>query len=279
MAALTFVLGTGRCGSTMLSDLVNEHPKVLSLSEFLVCLYPDGFAGGEPDGAAFWTLLSTPRPRPNTLMCRGVTAPERRYPFGHGRFAPDDVPPISLMTLPPLTDDPDALYDAIHKEVSGWPAAPLPRQYLRLFGWWAAHLGRDVVIERSGASVRFLPDLLSYFPEARFVHMYRHGPDCAVSMSRHPMFRLAVLIADMRGELGVDPLEVHDPEHVWRLPAGLRAFTPDTLDAAALRDAEIPLERFGTLWSHSLDPIRHLVGLPAERLMHISYERVVAEPV
>ena len=34
MSTPTFVVGTGRCGSTMLSNMLREHPKVLSLSEF-----------------------------------------------------------------------------------------------------------------------------------------------------------------------------------------------------------------------------------------------------
>ena len=28
------VLNTGRCGSTMISDILNRHPRILSLSEF-----------------------------------------------------------------------------------------------------------------------------------------------------------------------------------------------------------------------------------------------------
>ncbi|GHH81155.1 hypothetical protein GCM10018793_38020 [Streptomyces sulfonofaciens] len=278
MASLTIVLGTGRCGSTMLSDLVNEHRKVLSLSEFFACLDPLGFTGGNVDGPEFWQLLSAPRLKPNTLMRRGVAVPEYRYPLGSGRFAAGEVPAISLMTLPPLTDDPDALHDAIGKEVTRWPTAPLPRQYARLFAWWADFLDRDVTIERSGASMRFLPDLLTYFPTARFVHMYRNGPDCAVSMSRHPLFRLAVLIRDLRKELGVDPFRVGDPAHAGLLPERLRRFTPDTLDAAALADAAIPMERFGAMWSHSTSTIRHLAGLPADRLLHICYDRIVADP-
>ncbi|MEU8673389.1 hypothetical protein [Streptomyces sp. NPDC048560] len=279
MAPLTIVLGTGRCGSTMLSDLVNEHREVLSLSEFFACLDPWGFSAGELDGPAFWHLLSTPRLKPNTLMRKGVTVPEYRYPLGSGRYAAGSVPALSVMTLPPLTDDPDAMLDSIRDEVTGWPVAPLPRQYLRLFVWWASFLGREVVIERSGAAQRFLPDLLTYFPEARFVHMYRHGPDCAVSMSRHPIFRLAVKIREMRKILGVDPYAVHDPGHPDRLPEELRVFAPDTLDASALAGADLPLERFGTMWSYSTGAVKHLAGLPEHRLLHISYDRIVADPV
>lgn len=280
MAPLTIIVGTGRCGSTMLSDLVNEHRQALSLSEFFASLDPLAFTGGELDGANFWAMLGSPRLKPNTLLRKGVVVPEYRYPLGSGRYAAGEVPAISLMTLPPLTDDPDALYDRIRDEVTRWPAAPLPRQYARLFTWWASLLGRDVVIERSGASLRFLAELVAYFPGARFVHMYRHGPDCAVSMSRHPLFRLAVLIGEMRRELGVDPFQVPDPAHAQRLPAELRLFTPDTLDAAALVRADIPLARFGVLWSQQTEgAMAHLAALSPERLLHISYDRMVADPL
>ncbi len=35
---LTFVVGTGRCGSTLLSRLLREHRDVLSMSEFFSTL-------------------------------------------------------------------------------------------------------------------------------------------------------------------------------------------------------------------------------------------------
>lgn len=280
MAPLTIILGTGRCGSTMLSDLVNEHRRVLSLSEFFAGLDPLGFTGGDVDGAAFWAMLGSPRLKPNTLLRKGVEVPEFRYPLGSGRYAAGEVPAISLMTLPPLTDDPDTLHDSIRDEVTRWPTAPLSRQYARLFDWWAAFLGRDVVVERSGASLRYLPELITYFPDARFVLMYRHGPDCAVSMSRHPLPRLALLIEEMRRELGVDPFQVRDPAHAQRLPDRLRPFTPDTLDAAALAHADIPVERFGMLWSYAtVRAVRHLVDLPPQRLLPMSYDRLVADPL
>lgn len=275
---LTIVLGTGRCGSTMLSDLVNEHPGALSLSEFFACLDPGVFPDGAVDGPAFWKLLSTPRLKPNVLMTHRVPVPEYRYPIGSGRYAAGDVPAISLMTLPPLTGDPDGLYDRIRAEVTGWPSAPVSRQYLRLFSWWAFSSGRDVVVERSGASLRFLPELLTHFPAARFVHMYRDGPDSAMSMSRHPLFRLGVLIGDMRAELGVDPYRSPDPRHTELLPEHLRPFAPDSLDAAALADTDIPLVRFGDMWSRATGALRHLSGLPAEQLLHLSYDAVMTDP-
>ncbi|MEU8540517.1 hypothetical protein AB0C52_11100 [Streptomyces sp. NPDC048717] len=276
---LTIVLGTGRCGSTMLSDLVNQDPGTLSLSEFFACLDPGAFPDGTLDGPAFWKLLGAPRLKPNVLLSRGVAVPEYRYPIGRGRYPAGKVPALSLMTLPPLTGDPDALHDRIRDEVTGWAPAPASRQYLRLFSWWASSTGRKVVVERSGASLRFLPQLLAYFPGARFVHMYRDGADAALSMSRHPLFRLGVLIGDMRAELGVDPYRSPDPRHTRQLPERLRPFAPDSLDATALADADIPLARFGDMWSRATGALRHLADLPPERLLHLSYDAVVADPV
>ena len=36
--APVLVLSTGRCGSTMVSEVLNTHPEVLSLSEFFISL-------------------------------------------------------------------------------------------------------------------------------------------------------------------------------------------------------------------------------------------------
>ena len=43
MSVPTFVVGTGRCGSTMLSNMLREHPQVLSLSEFFSMISDAGF--------------------------------------------------------------------------------------------------------------------------------------------------------------------------------------------------------------------------------------------
>jgi hypothetical protein len=50
-----------------------------------------------------------------------------------------------------------------------------------------------VVVERSAASLNMVGALRGQFPAARFVHLYRDGPDCALSMSRHPVFRREIL--------------------------------------------------------------------------------------
>lgn len=63
MSIPIFLVGTGRCGSTTLSNMLREHPKVLSLSEFFLLL-TDGLRTQAPfsqeimDGRRFWSILA-----------------------------------------------------------------------------------------------------------------------------------------------------------------------------------------------------------------------------
>ena len=56
-----FVVSTGRCGSTMLSNMLRLNPEVLSLSEFLVLLIPDPLPPGELDRAVRLVEPQSPR--------------------------------------------------------------------------------------------------------------------------------------------------------------------------------------------------------------------------
>jgi sulfotransferase family protein len=71
---LTFVVGTGRCGSTLLSRVLREHPDVLSLSEFFGILRLAGASGrsGFPvfdlTGEQLWDLLARPFPMLDAML-------------------------------------------------------------------------------------------------------------------------------------------------------------------------------------------------------------------
>jgi hypothetical protein len=262
----------------MMSGLLAQHPDVLSLSEFFVSLGPSAFPTGALDGAAFWEILSRPHPIPSLLRKNGVSTPEAR-PNLHGRSPGGDVPAISMEALPHLTDDPDTLYDRLESEVPRWERASVTEHYLHLFEWLRDRLGRRTVVERSGSGLEILPQLLRCFPEARFVHLHRSGPDCALSMSRHPAFRLAVITDRMREYLGEDPYHEPSERHFHALPEDLRRFLPKTFDAAALGKERIPLAAFGRLWSERiLTSMPHLASLPGRRLLCMSYEDLLAAP-
>src|SRR5215471_9125479 len=122
----TFVVSTGRSGSTLVSGMVRLHPDVLSLSDLFVNLLPGAFPPGPLTGDAFWDVLGRPRRRETLMLRLGIADDEILYRLGPGaRFtAETGVPPLLLTTLPHLTDAPEALLDAIEGWARGLDARP-----------------------------------------------------------------------------------------------------------------------------------------------------------
>jgi hypothetical protein len=201
-----FIVGTGRCGSTMMSNLVRMHPRLLSLSEFFMSLGGRAFTLREPDGERFWRLLSRLPPIAGRMLAKGpadgggaVWLRQRRA------LRPADVPPILVTALPHLTRDYDALYDELGPFLRGGGRAPLGQHYQYLFEWLCRRFDRERVVERSGSSLLFVPALARLFEGAKFVHLYRDGRDAAISMQRHAFFRLIVRSAGLFERVGLDP--------------------------------------------------------------------------
>jgi hypothetical protein len=195
---MRFIVGTGRCGSTLLSRMLRCNPQVLEISEFYSGLdWNRRFAQEPMSGDEFVGLLSAPHPFITMAMERGYRPVEVSYPFERAgaRYGPRQALPwILAATLPPMVDDPDAFFD----DVSGWVRSMPPRspavQALALFETLAKRLGRSVWVERSAAAITWMGDLARVFPDARFLHLHRSGEEAALSMREHPVFRLAVML-------------------------------------------------------------------------------------
>ena len=275
-----FVVSTGRCGSTMLSNMFRLNPEILSLSEFLAMLLPDPLPLGELDAAAYWRLLSEPWPFLRLAYRLGVRVPEFLYLPGPGsRFtAASGIPPILTTALPHLSDDPEELYDEVEAFVAGLAPASAPAQHRRLFGWLCDRLGARVWIERSGSSLLYVRQLADLFPDAKFVHLYRDGRECAYSMSRNAGYRLGAVAMMLQSRLGVSPY-LGDGKPPGQVPPDLRPFMPETFDHEAFERFEVPVAELGQFWSDMIMPaLDVLASLPHERVLQLSYEDVVAEP-
>ncbi|GAB7038361.1 MULTISPECIES: sulfotransferase [Catenuloplanes] len=204
---LTLVVGSGRCGSTLLSRILRDHPDVLSVREVgtaLVARRP-GAPPAEIDGAAVWSLLT----------------------------APGDAPAAHV---------PDGLLDDLAPVVRGWPARPAAAHYRALLHHLAARSGRTTIVDHSTASLHLVATLHAAVPDAHLVHMYRDGPDCALSMSRHAWFRAAALTrhASRPGDTALPaptPLSPAagpgDTPPTPAVPPGDAAVTPPTPTATA----------------------------------------------
>ena len=273
------VLSTGRCGSTMISDVLNLHPDVLSLSEVFSLLGPLALFGKRVSGKAMWALCSRQNPALRVLLSADTIISEILYPFGDPRARYDtlNVPPILCTMLPHLTADYERLYDELEPVVRARPRTDLADQYRHLFEWLRERFERRVWVERSGGSLMSVPRLRRLFPEARVVHVYRDGRDTAMSMSQHPAFQITVATLDRLQRLGVRPLEnTAEAGVVGSLLAQLvlRLVNPERMVRR-----EVDLAVYGALWSQMiLRGHRLLADLPPHRVLALRYEDVVQRP-
>ncbi len=78
-----FIVGTGRCGSTLLSRMLAEDQSLLMVFEFFSGLdITRRFSADLLDGEAFATLISQETPAVTMAMRRGYEVAEIVYPFG-----------------------------------------------------------------------------------------------------------------------------------------------------------------------------------------------------
>jgi Sulfotransferase family len=284
---LTFIVNSGRCGSTMLSRMLHYHPDVLSASEFMntVRRAMGGalFAEQEVSGEALWDALRSAESHADAAILAGTAGAVTKqfgvaYPYDSGRFRPDTgIPRICHFVLPMLSEDPDELFDHLAGEVPSWPARPPADQYRAILEYLAGLLGRRVIAERSGGSIAIPARLFAHYPDARFVYMYRDGPDSALSMSRFPTTRTMVLSA-MAAEAAGVPLTTPLDEVVAAAPEEFKSLLVPPIDTARFMSYPIPVPHFGSLWSGIMSGAADgLNNMPRECWTILKYESLVAD--
>lgn len=284
---LTFVVGTGRCGSTMLSNLLQQHPDVLSLNELINAINTpyNTIAGGvsrerwtiDIDGPEFWQTLNERDPSTEGIMDAGLPLPEFIYP-STGRFSTaTGIPKVCNQVLPMLSDDPDSLYDKLSAEIPAWPLRPTADHCRALFAMLADLTGRHVAVERSGGSMTQVPTLAEQFPDARFVLLHRNGPDCALSMSRHVIFRLAILRIIAARAAGIS--DTAPPGELSAAPDEFNGLLTPPFDKQRFMSYSIPVATFAYLWSYTVrEGVSALQELPRDRWMSVKYEDLISAP-
>jgi putative sulfotransferase len=264
-----FVIGTGRCGSTLLSTLLSENRKAAVLSEFFGGLdminrfSPDPMSGRDlaimltrdMELAHFWKTRS--QKIKEILIDRKA----------HAERWGEHVPVLLEIALPMLTDEPEALFDEMLEWAHARPTTTLSEHYPALFAWLAQKLGRQMWIERSGTSFAFLDGLFHTFPDARFVHIHRDGDEAALSMLEHAHFRQVV-------SYHYDP---PSDEEVRRTALHL---DPEDNDPFRRRtEGPQDVRRFADYWSYQ---IAHgysvMPKINPANLMEVRFEDLLADP-
>ena len=271
-----FIVGTGRCGSTLLSRMLAEYPPALSIFEFFNGLDRSRRFQAEPmPGAEFAAMISQEQPFVRAVIARGYEVEEIRYPFDSGgRYRRDErLPWLLVSMLPRLVKDPDALFDALVVHAQTFPTRAVREHYRALFDWLAKRLGKQLWIERAGSSVEYLGELQRVFPEARFVHIHRDGREAALSMREHHAYRLPISIlyqaptdsGALPAELG--PLDLDAPPHPTDVISQILASRP-------------PVEYFGRYWTDQLvRGLEALAVLGKDRYLAVSFENLLTDPL
>lgn len=287
MSTPVFILGTGRCGSTLISNLFNTHPHILSISEFftfitdLGTLIPEAFPEHAIDGGSFWHIISKAYAKQNCMIQHDIAISEVLYPYKNGgEFnSKTGIPAILQTTLPHLSTQHDALFHELQKLVCGFHKASIQDHYRKLFGLLAKRFDKKIWAERSGGSLRIAHRLYELFPDARFVHIVRDGRDCALSMQRHNGFKMALVAFQLIEVLGVDPFESDDRTWLNDLPDELIPFLPERFNGQAFRDYPISPSLYGHYWSGEITAgLEVWDQIGDQQKMTLKYEDILAAP-
>jgi hypothetical protein len=273
---LTIVASTGRCGSTMLSRILQMHPDVLSISEFWNTFLDHGASVLAYDiptrditGEEYWHRISVCDPYFDGLNAAGLN----EYPPG-GRFDPATGVPRICRVLELLAGDSGAIYDKLATSVPSWPLRQMADHCRALFDELAIMLGRRVIVERTGGVLRLVPVLREQFPEARWVFLHRDGPDTALSMSHYPAYRLFVMKMILEVISSPSAADIPMPPEIRTAkPEDLKELIEPPFDVDRFLSYPIPLSLFGWLWSSlTRTGASGLLDVPHDRLMTLRYE-------
>lgn len=244
----TFVLTSGRAGSTLLARLLHTHPDIAVVSDLLEPAVPDPYFDRRSviDGAEFWHLLSRRALEPRVAHWRSGDNTD-------ALFLPDrddDVSLLMVYTLPFLDpDDPWGLHAELGAAVSAHPAAPAPDHFLFVCRWLRDRCGAAAWVERTGGSLPHATAIIEAWPDARYVVLTRDPAETALSMTTGSFFRLCLAIEQ-------------DDTDRW--------LAPEYADPVALADM---VDRWSARAEHAISTLR------PEQVHRLTFERLTATPV
>lgn len=279
-ASPVFIVGTGRCGSTLMSNMVNMHPDILSLSEVFVSFATEGLVHRNMDGPRFWKLVTDASP----VLRKAINPTRSPVEFTY-EFAPDSpwtmetLPAALYMTLPHFSDEPDAIYAEMEPVIKARAKASMGAQYQFWFDWLTARENKSMWIERSGNSITMVKALHRLFPDAKFVHIHRDGRETAMSIRNFMPLRVFLHSWTHLKKIGVDLLKTP-----FRYSDSLLVNTFSPLISGLM-----PTERFldtvpdaaqaGAFWSAMIQQgMKDLANVPAQNLHTMTYTDLTERP-
>jgi len=247
----TIVIGTGRCGSTLISDLVNQHPDILSLSEFFVMAGFGLFRIKEPiDGPALWEKCSYMSDHAAGILTAGPPV-EILADVSGGEPYP---PPLDLITIPHIArrsgEPEDAVRECFRVAITIQPELQAHEHFDQIFEALRLCFQKKDWVERSGTSLEHAKHFLKSFPTARYLHIWRNGVDTALSMATHLYLRVRIAYQWTRKDMTV----------------------PEALAV------EVPIAEYGHYWSNQIVSGLEALNQAGVEILHVQYEQLVNDP-
>ena len=244
----TFVLTSGRAGSTLLARLLHTHRELAVVSDLLEPAERDPYYDRRLviDGEEFWRLLSR------------TALPQRVEHWRSGAntdllFLPERTEDLSLLmayTLPFLDPtDPWGLHAELGAAVRDRPALPAPDHFLFVCRWVRDRRGATAWIERTGGSLPHAEAIVEAWPDARYIVLSRDPAETALSMTTGSFFRLCLAVEHRNAEGWLEP-RYSDP-----------------VALAAMVDR----------WTERAE--RALAAVPDHQILRLTYERLTEDPV
>ena len=263
-----------------MSNLINMHPDILSLSEVFVSLATKGFVYPHIDGEGFWKLLTDTDPVLRKIINPTVSPVEFTYPFGpESPWTLENLPACQFMTLPHFSDDPDRVFAEMEPVLRVRPRLPLGEQYQRWFDWLTVYEKKQMWIERSGNSITMVASLYKHFPNAKFIHIHRDGRETAMSFRSFMALRMYFHTWTRLKRFGIDilkpPFRYSDSRFVSTLSRQIGALLPverDLQTVPGVADA-------GMFWSTMIEQgLKDLSVVPDANVHTMSYTDLVEQP-
>jgi putative sulfotransferase len=279
------ILSTGRCGSTLLSNLIAAEPYTLSIQESLVNKNVNLWkSDNKITGSEYWNILSVPSLGWAAIVRIGAIAREVRYPAA-GRWAKNlaALPPIASVTLSAISGDPDSLFDLLATRVPDFPAQTLAQHHLMFLDLLASLQQRCRWVERSGGSSILADPMLERIPFDKVIYLTRGLSDTASSMSGHTAFRFGAIRLELLFRCGFDPYGDFALPRVGvsdrQVPAELQCLLPDQITAETLKERGGRVEQHKLVWLAMVQAAEAaLAEHPPRQLLRMRYEDLVAAP-
>jgi Sulfotransferase family len=263
-----FVVGTGRCGSTLLANMLAVHPEGLMISECLGSADRiNAFKSGPVTREQFKELMLSNVPVIDLAVHRGNITKEQQYEVDNATSF--KIPAYLYITFPTLSDKPDQLFAEMMALVETFPPQTMTEHYLRIFSWLQQKFGKRFWIERSGSSIEYMPELLHLFPMAKYLHIHRDGPDAALSMSNHFYFQMLV-------SFFTQPATREELEQTELAGAPIRADDPISHRLGAGRPTP---EECAAYWNYQLEiGYQAFAKLDTSQYLDVRFENLISQP-